>query len=356
MRLHKLREAVCERDLDGVLITDPHNRRYISGFTGSAGSLLITQERAILMVDFRYYERAAREAPDWEQARVASRPEDTLVEMLDDVDVRRLGIESDHLTVSHYHKLGERLPDVSFVPLEKLVQPLRAVKDRAEVTAIRAAVACADGAWAHLCQVIHPGMTEAEVSWTLESHMRQHGATATSFSIIVGSGPNGAMPHATSTDRVIATGEPIVIDFGAVVDGYCSDITRTISLGQADDRFLEIWRLVLEAQQRVETQLCPGMNGCEADAIARELFAEAGHGDAFGHGLGHGVGLAIHEAPFMGRLAEDTVLQPGMVITVEPGLYFPEWGGVRIEDIVYLGEDGTEVLTQAPKTPVLPVT
>jgi Xaa-Pro aminopeptidase len=184
--------------------------------------------------------------------------------------------------------------------------------------------------------------------------MRTHGARAVSFPTIVGSGPNGAMPHATSTDRPIAVGEPVVIDFGAMVDGYCSDITRTIVLGEAEDRYLETWDLVLDAQQRVEDQLQPGMTGQQADAIARDLFAEAGHGDAFGHGLGHGVGLAIHEEPFMGRLAEETVLKPGMVITVEPGLYFPEWGGVRIEDIVHLGDEGVEVLTQAPKMPVLP--
>ncbi|MBN1641375.1 MAG: aminopeptidase P family protein [Anaerolineae bacterium] len=355
MRLDKLREAICAHDLDALLITDPQNRRYISGFTGSAGWLLVTQERAILVVDFRYFERAAREAPDWEQARVSSHRESALVEALDGLGVRRLGIEGDHVVVSLYHRLGELLPRTDLVPLDGLVLPLRARKDPGEVAAIRAAVACADGAWAHLCQVIRPGMTEAEVSWTLESHMRQHGASAISFSTIVGSGPNGAMPHATSSDRPIAAGEPVVIDFGALVDGYCSDITRTICLGHADDRYLETWQLVLEVQQRVEAQLRPGMRAREADAIARDRFAQAGCGEAFGHGLGHGVGLAIHEEPFMGQFVEDTVLEPGMVFTVEPGLYFPGWGGVRIEDIVYLGEEGAEVLTQAPKTPVLPV-
>jgi Xaa-Pro aminopeptidase len=183
--------------------------------------------------------------------------------------------------------------------------------------------------------------------------MRQHGASATSFSTIVGSGPNGAMPHATTSDRVIGEGEPIVMDFGAVVDGYRSDITRTVCLGRADDRYREIWQLVLKAQLAVEEQLRPGMSGKETDAIARDMFAEAGYGEAFGHGLGHGVGLAIHENPRLSRFLEDVVLEPGMVFTVEPGLYFPGWGGVRIEDIVAMGEDGVEVLTKAPKEMVI---
>jgi Xaa-Pro aminopeptidase len=185
--------------------------------------------------------------------------------------------------------------------------------------------------------------------------MRQHGASALSFPSIVGSGPNGAMPHATAGDRVIQEGEAIVIDFGAVVEGYCSDITRTLCLGTTHDRYEEIWHLVLEAQRAAEEQLRPGMSGKEGDAIARDLFAEAGYADQFGHGLGHGVGLAIHEAPRLSRLADDAILEPGMVVTVEPGLYFPDWGGVRIEDIVVVHDDGVEVLTQAPKDPVIAV-
>jgi Xaa-Pro aminopeptidase len=196
-------------------------------------------------------------------------------------------------------------------------------------------------------------MAEKEVAWLLESHMRQHGASLTSFDIIVASGLNGAMPHATASDRRIEVGEPIVMDFGAVVDGYCSDITRTVCLGQGDQKYQEIWHLVLQAQRAVEASLCPGMTGKEADAIARRIFAEAGYEDEFGHGLGHGVGLAIHEDPRLSPRSEEVTLEPGMVFTVEPGLYVTGWGGVRIEDIVVLGESGAEVLTQAPKMPVL---
>jgi Xaa-Pro aminopeptidase len=353
MRLDPLRSKIIDHRADGVLITDPLNRRYLSGFSGSAGWLFVTAERAMLAVDFRYYERAANEAPDWEQVHISSTYPAALVEMVSKAGVKRLGIESDYLTVAQYEELGEKVPGVTLMPLKSLVLPQRAIKDEGEIEAIAAAVACADAAFAHLCQAIRPGMREDEVSWELESYMRLHGASAISFPIIVGSGPNGAMPHATASERLIGAGEPIVMDFGAMVDGYCSDLTRTVCLETADERYLEVWQWVLEAQQTVEERLRPGMTGQEADAIAREVFARAGQEERFGHGLGHGVGLAIHEDPRLSRLAEDVILQPGMVVTVEPGLYYPGWGGVRLEDIVVIRENGVEVLTQAAKEPVL---
>jgi Xaa-Pro aminopeptidase len=253
--------------------------------------------------------------------------------------------------VGLYNRLQEGTPETELVAVERLVLRQRQLKDAEEVAAIRAAVKCADGAWDHLCHVIEPGMTERQAAWTLERHMREHGASAASFPIIVGSGPNGAMPHATAGERALGAGEPIVIDFGAVVDGYCSDITRTICLGTPNGRYLEIWHLVRQVQEEVEAALRPGMSGQEADALARDAFAAAGYGEAFGHGLGHGVGLAIHEDPRLSVRSEEVVLAPGMVFTVEPGLYFPGWGGVRIEDIVVMGEEGVEVVTGAPKAP-----
>jgi Xaa-Pro aminopeptidase len=350
-RLEALRAQMEEKELDAALITDPLDRRYLSGFTGSAGWLLVTAERAILVLDFRYFERAEREAPAWEQARVSTTFEAALFEAVAPLPVRRMGVQGEHLTVSTFRRLEAGVDEVALAPMEKLV--VRDVKDKEEVEAIRAAVRCADDAWAHLCTVIAPGMREREVAWVLERHMREHGASATSFPIIVGSGPNGAMPHATASERALREGEPVVMDFGAVVDGYCSDITRTICLGTPDERYLSLWGLVREVQERVEVSVQPGMTGQEADAIARDAFAEAGYGERFGHGLGHGVGLAIHEGPRLSRLADDVVLAPGMVFTVEPGLYFPDWGGIRIEDIVVLREHGAEVLTGAEKEAVL---
>ena len=358
MRLQALRYKIADADaigadIDGMLITDPLNRRYLSGFSGTAGWLLVTQDQALIAVDFRYYERAAREAPDWEQTHVTTTLTEALIEMVAKTGVERLGFESDHVTVSQFKELREKLPALTLVPIAKMVLPQRAVKDEAEIAALKAAVACADAAFAHLCTVIEPGMTEAQVAWTLESHMRQNGASATSFSTIVGSGPNGAMPHATASGRAIQAGEPIVMDFGAIVDGYCSDITRTICLGHAEARYHETWQLVLKAQQTAIQNLRPGLNGLEAHNLARDVFADAGQAERYGHGLGHGVGLQIHEDPRMGKLAEEHVLAPGHVITVEPGLYYPGWGGVRIEDIVLVREEGVEVLTKAAKEPVI---
>jgi Xaa-Pro aminopeptidase len=353
MRLEKLRLKIAHTDVDGMLITDPLNRRYLSGFTGTAGWLLVTQDQTLIAVDFRYYERAAREAPGWEQVHVTTTFPEALIEMVAKTGVERLGFESDHVTVNQFKELREKLPEIAPVPIAKMVLPLRAIKDEAEIAALRSAISVSDAAFAHLCTVIEPGMTEAQVSWILESHMRQNGASSISFPTIVGSGPNGAMPHATATDRLIQAGEPIVIDFGAVVDGYCSDITRTICLGHAEDRYHETWQLVLEAQQTAVRNLRPGMNGLEAHNLAADVFAQAGQAKHFGHGLGHGVGLQIHEDPRMGRLSEEHVLEPGQVITVEPGLYYPGWGGVRIEDVVVVREDGVEVLTGAAKEPVI---
>jgi len=344
-RLDTVRQSLAAEGLDAALITDPLDRRYLSGFTGSAGWVLVTAERALLIVDYRYFERAAREAPAWEQARVITTFEEALYQAVGSLSIRRLGVQSDHLTIGLYRCLEEGLPEVELVAVERLVLRQRQVKDEGEVGAIRAAVRCADEAWNHLCGVITPGMTERQVAWVLESYMRERGASAASFPIIVGSGPNGAMPHATAGDRPLCAGEPIVVDFGAIVDGYCSDITRTVCLGSPDEHYLEVWGLVREVQEQVEAALCPTMSGLEADALARDAFAAAGYGEAFGHGLGHGVGLAIHEDPLLSPRSAEVTLTPGMVFTVEPGLYFPGWGGVRIEDIVVLREEGAEVLT-----------
>lgn len=349
MRLDKVRQKMIEQQVDGLLITDPLNRRYLSGFSGSAGSLLITQEKAQLIVDFRYFERAEREAPAWEQVRIKNKYQETLVEAVNAIGIKRLGFESDHMTVAQWEETRAELPAVELAPLARFVLPMRAIKSEDEVVSLKAAIACADAAFAHLCGVIRPGMTELKVAWELESYMRQHGASAGSFPFIVGAGPNGAMPHATSSERAIQAGEPIVMDFGALVDGYCSDITRTLCLGQPDERYLEIWNLVLKAQLAAEAQIRPGMTGQQADAIARDIFVQAGYGDQFGHGLGHGVGLNIHESPSVGRLSDKDVLEAGMVFTIEPGLYLAGWGGVRIEDMVLLHEDGVEVLTRAVK-------
>ena len=348
MRLTKLRETLTTDGLDAILITQPENRRYLSGFTGSTGVLLISQDQAVLATDFRYYEQVEKQAPDFRLAKVTARFETLLPELIQQVGAKTVGFESAHLTVEQHREWREVAEDFELLPTKELAQKIRAIKDEGELGKIKKAIALADQAIAHIADFIEPGMTEKEVAWELEVFMRTHGAEKLAFDIIVGSGPNGAMPHATVSERVIRAGKPIVIDMGAVIDGYNSDLTRTICAGRPDDKFKEIYDIVLEAQLTAEQSIRPGMQGKQADAIARKVIEEAGYGENYGHGLGHGVGLAVHEKPGVGRLSED-VLEPGMVFTVEPGIYLPGWGGVRIEDIVVMREDGVEVLTQARK-------
>jgi Xaa-Pro aminopeptidase len=347
-RLMILRQRLAEQDLDTILITQPENRRYLSGFTGSAGVLLISQDEAVLATDFRYYEQVEKQAPDFRLAKIKDKFEPLLPELVHQLGAKRVGFESTHLTVDQHQEWQKVTEDFELVPTKELVEGIRAVKDGEELSRIKQAIALADEAFAHIVSFIEPGMTEKEVAWELEVFMRTRGAEKLAFDLIVGSGPNGAMPHATVSERVIRAGEPIVMDMGAAIDGYHSDLTRTICVGGPDQKFNEIYGIVLEAQVAAEQSLRPGMTGKEADNIARKVIEEAGYGENYGHGLGHGVGLAVHEKPGVGRLSED-VLQPGMVFTVEPGIYLPSWGGVRIEDIVVMREDGVEVLTQASK-------
>ena len=348
MRLTKLRETLTTDGLDAILITQPENRRYLSGFTGSTGVLLISQDQAALATDFRYYEQVEKQAPDFRLAKVTAKFVTVLPELVHQVGAKRVGFESTHLTVDQHREWQEVAEDFDLAPTKELVERIRAVKDEGELGKIKKAIALADQAIAHIAGFVQPGMTEKEAAWELEVFMRTRGAEKLAFDTILGSGPNGAMPHATVSERVIQAGEPIVIDLGAMVDGYNSDLTRTICAGRPDDKFKEIYDIVLEAQLTAERNIRPGMQGKQADAIARKVIEEAGYGENYGHGLGHGVGLAVHEKPGVGRLSED-VLEPGMVFTVEPGIYLPGWGGVRIEDIVVMREDGVEVLTQASK-------
>ena len=352
MRLTKLRAVLPEHEIDAVLISQPENRRYLSGFTGSAGILVITAERAVMATDFRYYEQVGREAPDFELAKITTKVSDLLPEVLADLGVKRLGFESQHVTVEQLNTLSEATNGVEWLPLENTVETIRAVKDQNEIDALRRSAALTDDAFAHLLEVIKPGMTEREAAWEIEAFMRGHGATKVAFDLIVAAGPNGALPHARPGDQAIQPGAPVVIDIGCMVDGYCSDMTRTFCLGEPSSRYLEVWNLVLQAQEAAKAVVRAGTTGVEADAAARDLIVEAGYGDYFGHGLGHGVGLAVHEKPGASRLSEDT-FEAGMSLTIEPGIYLPGEFGVRIEDLVIIGQDGIEILSNTPKRPVV---
>lgn len=356
MRLEKIRELMSQEELDGFLVTQSDNRRYLSGFTGSNGVLIITTEKQVLATDSRYYEQVRQQCPDWELAEVGYDFPGNMLEILRQLGLggRRVGFEAQHISVSTLYA-WERvlLGRLVLVNTEGFVESLRMKKEDGEVSRLRKAVALADEAWRHITSWIKPGMTETQVAWELESYMRTHGAQAISFEPIVASGPNSAKPHARPTDRVIQAGEPITLDFGCVVDGYCSDITRTVSLGEpADQKYIEIWNTVLLAQQAAVQGAKGGMTGEAVDKIARDIIKEAGYGDYFGHGLGHGVGLAVHEGPRYSFTYPQEVAA-GAILTVEPGIYIPDWGGVRIEDMVLVRDDGVEVLTGASKEAVL---
>ena len=352
MRLERLHRLLDEKDLEALLVSHPDNRRYLSGFTGSVGLLLVSQERALLITDFRYVEQAGEEAPDFEVVRLDRDFVELLPHLAEEVGARRIAFEGEAVNVAQHRRWQEAVAEVELVPQMGLIEGLREVKDEAELRLIREAVSLTDRALAYLLEVIAPGMSEREVAWKLEAFIHTHGAEGLAFPSIVASGPNAAKPHATPSERPLGTSEPIVLDLGARVHGYCSDMTRTIVIGPPDDKFREVHQAVLEAQLAALEALRPGMSGVEADRVAREALEASGYGDAFGHGLGHGVGLAVHEGPSASPRSQD-VLRPGMTLTVEPGVYLPGWGGVRVEDLVVIGEGGAEILTRSGKDPYL---
>ena len=353
-RLSAIREIMKEKGNGGLLISSEHNRRYLSGFTGSAGYLFVTQEDAVLATDFRYIEQAGLQAPDYRVVRISSNRE-WFSELIQELNIRELCFESDDVTVATYEQFTQRLNEasgnvsaVSLTGITGITNDLRTIKDDDEMKLLQRAIDIADAAMDAVVPTIEPGITEAEVAWRLEKAMREMGAESPSFDTIVGSGPNGALPHHRAGDRVIQSGEPIVIDMGAKYQGYCSDLTRTIILGEQNETFRRIYDIVLGAQLTSINLVKPGITGGEADGYAREVINQAGHGDNFGHSLGHGVGLEVHEYPGVGPTSTG-VLQEGMVFTIEPGIYISGWGGVRIEDIVLMGKTGATTLSKARK-------
>ncbi len=352
-RLNRLVAQFPEKELDALLISAPENRRYLSGFTGSAGYLFISSERAVLVTDSRYTEQATNQAPDFQVMQVRG-GWDWFLEQLKETGVKRVGFESRDMTVATYNSLvgavkdDSALSQVSIIATAEMPEEGRVFKDQRELALLQRAIDASDAAMEAVCPNITAGMTEREVAWRMEMAMRDFGADGISFDTIVASGPNGAMAHHRPSDRAIQAGEPIVIDMGAIVEGYCSDITRTVVVGEPDETFHKIYDIVLGAQLTAINTVRPGMTGEDCDDLSRAVIAEAGYGDNFGHSLGHGVGLAVHENPRVSPRSPDK-LEPNMVFTVEPGIYLTGWGGIRIEDIVVLGDDGAKVLSKAGK-------
>jgi Xaa-Pro aminopeptidase len=343
-RRSRLAQRLTEHGLDGLLITKMTNIRYLTGFTGTTAYLLFS-ESPVLTVDFRYREQAGRESGDVEVRFSTSSQElwpDT-VKVLRESRLERVGVESANMVVARYLELLD-LPGIRIVPVRDTVERLRWNKDAEEIAAIREAARIADEVAEEMIDVIKPGMTEHRVAGEIELRQRSRGGERSASEIIVASGPRSSMPHGIASDRVIGEGEPVMLDLGTVVQGYLSDLTRTYHVGRPSAELERIHRIVHEAQELAEAQIRPGMTGRQADAIARDHIVSSGFGDRFGHSLGHSIGLDNHEFPLLSPF-DSTVIEVGMVTTVEPGIYVPGVGGVRIEDMVIFTETGCEVVS-----------
>lgn len=366
-RLPRLRAAMAEAGLDALYVSGPvddvfgrhsANRRYLSGFTGSAGAAIITPQRAILAVDFRYIEQAERESAPlgFEILRVTGRERRSFAEIAGHAGLagKRVGLSKADLSYQAFLAIQDAVAEMpaaeqpELLPAPPIIENLRAKKSPSELAAIQRAIDVGDRAIELVQAAMEPGQTEREVALAVERAVRECGGDAISFETIVASGPWGAMPHATPRGEPIRAGEPIVIDMGAWLDGYCSDLTRTFTIGKATPGFRDIYEVVFEAQRNAIERVEAGMGGKDAHELAASVIAKAGYGEQFGHGLGHGIGLEVHEAPYLGPTSEDT-LEDGMVFTIEPGIYLPGWGGVRIEDVVVLEDGRARVLSHAAK-------
>jgi Xaa-Pro aminopeptidase len=358
-RVKRLRERLGDQKLDALFISSPEsaspvNRRYLSGFTGTNAYLLITQDDAVIATDFRYYEQAEQQTKGYRLYKTVGASDKWLPGLFDGLGGRRVAFEAPHVTYQGYRTLRKAVQDLSeakrpkLIPTNNLVEDLRTMKDAEEIATLQAAITLGDEAFADLAQRIEPGWTEKQVAWEIEKYIREHGGDRLSFDTLVGAGERGAMPHCFPTDRTLKSGEGVVIDMGVDMGGYMSDLTRTIFLGKPTDEFKRIYDIVLAAQLTAQELVEAGMTGEQVHMLAQNVIAEAGHAEHFGHGLGHGVGLQIHEAPRLGQMSKD-VLSDNMVFTIEPGIYLSGWGGVRIEDVVVLESGKGRVMSHAPK-------
>lgn len=353
LRIARLRELLKRQRLDALLVTVPANRRYLSGFRAAdgqlgetSGALLISPGDALLLTDFRYELSARAQAPLFTTHIYRRGLPQGLAEILKGSRIKRLGYEAEGLLVLQRDRLELTLKGVELVPTQGLVAELRRIKDSTELAAIRRSLALMEGVLSDYLEGDFIGRSERELALETMRRVEDAGAEGPAFDPIVAAGPNGAEPHAEPGDTLVEPGQPVIMDLGARLDGYASDITRTVLAGgieHLDPTFREVYPVVRRAQQEAMARIRPGMTGAQADAIAREVIDQAGYGRQFGHSLGHGVGIDTHEDPSLGP-GSDQVLEPGMVFTIEPGIYLPGWGGVRLEQMVVLEPGGCRLL------------
>jgi len=353
-RIAALRAELSESGVDGLVVSAPGNVFYLSGFRGSAGLLLIGAEQQTLFSDFRYRLQAQEQASDFAFVEVSGGLAAAVGAAAREAGLERLGYDGASVTCEQRDKLAVGAEGIALTDASGLVEKLRTVKSPEEVERIRGAAALADAALARMVSALRPGMTERQVALEGEFLMRYAGAERAAFDVIVASGPRSALPHAETTNRELRRGDLVVIDIGAVLDGYCSDMTRTFVVKRATQQAQDVYRLVYAAQRAGAAAVREGAVCQEVDGAARSLIEEAGYGEHFGHGLGHGVGIEVHEGPRLAKRVEKR-LAAGNVVTVEPGVYLDGVGGVRLEDLLVVEADGAAVLTGSPMSPELPV-
>lgn len=346
--LEQLRVALRAQQSDVLIITSNQNRRYLTGFTGSAGTVVITPTKALLLVDFRYTQQATNQSKEFDVREIdRSRLYETIQEILDTESIQTVGFEQQHVTYEVYQLMSSKLT-ATLMPLSNIVENLRMIKTPEEIELIKKAAWISDEAFKYILTFIKPGVSEIDIANELEFHMRKNGATGAAFDIIIASGHRSALPHGVASDKIIENGDMLTLDFGAYYQGYRSDMTRTIAVGEPPKKLKEIYQIVYDSLQKALSNMKAGITGKEADSYSRDFIKAKGYGKNYGHGSGHGLGLDIHENIFMSTVCED-ILEENMVLTVEPGIYIPEFGGVRIEDDVIVTKNGIEVITHSPK-------
>jgi Xaa-Pro aminopeptidase len=348
-RLQKFRDQLNQLNLDGMIITNPQNRQYLSGFTGSAGVLLISAREAVIVTDFRYWQQASQEATGFELYKQGPNMWQSIFQCIAGFQWKRAGFEAATVTYREYQLFKETAPPaLELQPVVDLVEQLRWVKDDVEINILAEAARITDLAWKNTIKILKPGVKEIDLALEFDYQLRLNGAEGSAFTTIVASGKRSALPHGMASAKEILPGDLIVIDGGALYQGYHADMTRTVVLGKAAPEQLKIYDIVLTAQTEALNNLKAGLTGNAVDRIAREVIGAHGYGEYFGHGLGHSVGLDIHERPRLAQ-TEAAEIPAGAAVTVEPGIYIPEWGGIRIEDLVIVEDGGFRNLTGSPK-------
>jgi Xaa-Pro aminopeptidase len=350
-RLDRFRRELSKKGLGAALITKRANVRYMSGFTGTNACLVVTESRHFIITDSRYTEQAKIQSPEWCVVETKPDATETIGRLLAESRVDSLGFEDNDMVYGNYKKLEHNL-NIKMAPMGDVIENLRIIKDKSEIQMIKKAVEIADKAFSHVLNVIKPGIAEKEVAAELEYYLKTNGAEGVAFETIVASGSRSSLPHGVASDRKIMNGDVVTLDFGAVYNGYCSDITRTVFVGEPDEEMKKVYNIVLNAQMNALEEVSEGKQGKDVDSIARGYILKSGYGEFFGHSLGHGVGLEIHEEPRLSPRS-DTILKNGMVVTVEPGIYLPGKAGVRIEDLVVINGKKPEILTASDKSMIV---